>query len=127
MHVFNTENIPSMEDFGFYRKTSLARAKRIEGPFKVETSEGPLECQDGYLAVDARGYPYPIATDEFDLIYKETHPDNAIIEFNLEGIKVLTEAIDKIERGAIPTSAHRNALATLRTELNRNLRQAREL
>lgn len=53
-----------------YRKTALTRAMRIDGPFTVETSEGPLRCADGYLAVDARGYPYPIATDEFELIYE---------------------------------------------------------
>jgi hypothetical protein len=53
-----------------YRKTALTHAMRMEGPFTVLTSEGPLTCEDGYLAVDARGYPYPIAADEFDLIYQ---------------------------------------------------------
>jgi len=33
--------------------------------------EGPLRCADGYLCTDARGYPYPVAADEFALIYKE--------------------------------------------------------
>jgi hypothetical protein len=54
-----------------YRKTALTHALKIEGPFTVQTSEGSLTCSDGYLAVDARGYPYPIATDEFDLIYQK--------------------------------------------------------
>lgn len=54
-----------------YRKKVTTRALRINGPFTVETSEGPLRCEDGYLAVDARGYPYPIAADEFALIYEE--------------------------------------------------------
>lgn len=27
-----------------------------------------LRCEDGYLAMDSRGYPYPIATDEFESI-----------------------------------------------------------
>ena len=53
-----------------YRKAVLTSATRIHGPFAVETSEGMMTCQDGYLAVDARGYPYPIATDEFELIYE---------------------------------------------------------
>jgi hypothetical protein len=43
---------------------------RIDGPFVVETSEGTVMCEDGWLAVDARGYPYPIADDEQVLIYE---------------------------------------------------------
>lgn len=54
-----------------FRKKVTTRALRINGPFTVETSEGSLRCEDGYLAVDARGYPYPIAADEFALIYEE--------------------------------------------------------
>lgn len=53
-----------------YRKTALTKAVRIVGPFRVETSEGPLNCEDGYLAKDARGYYYPIAADEFEKIYE---------------------------------------------------------
>lgn len=53
-----------------FRKTSLTHFKRIDGPFTVQTSEGKLHCEDGYVGVDARGYPYPIAKDEFELIYK---------------------------------------------------------
>ncbi len=71
MTTFSTETLPS--DPGTwpeYRKVSLTHALKIDGPFTVETSEGSLSCSDGYLAVDARGYPYPIATDEFALIYE---------------------------------------------------------
>lgn len=53
-----------------YRKTSLTSALRMARPFVVETSEGPLTCQDGWLCFDARGYPYPVAADEFALIYE---------------------------------------------------------
>lgn len=63
-----------MPDFGSaktYRKKVLTKAIRIKHPFIVEISEGPLRCEDGYLALDARGYPYPIAKDEFELIYEE--------------------------------------------------------
>ena len=69
--VFSSENIPP-ESAGWqqYRKHALTRAVRVNGPFVVQTSEGPLRCEDGYLALDARGYPYPIAADEFDLIYE---------------------------------------------------------
>lgn len=61
------------ENWGLYRKTALTNATRLDGPFVVETSEGPLRCEDGFLAVDARGYPYPIAAEEFELIYEPVH------------------------------------------------------
>jgi hypothetical protein len=57
-----------------YRKRLLTKAARIEGPFRVITSESenePFLCEDGYLAIDARGYPYAIAREEFELIYEE--------------------------------------------------------
>jgi flagellar basal body rod protein FlgG len=53
-----------------FQKVVPTCAYRIEGPFTVATSEGDLTCQDGYLCIDARGYPYPVAKDEFDLIYE---------------------------------------------------------
>lgn len=59
------------ERAGKFRKHATTRAVRLRGPFIVDTSEGPLECEDGWLALDARGYPYPIAADEFELIYTE--------------------------------------------------------
>lgn len=53
-----------------FRKTALTPAIRMAGPFTVETREGTLECSDGWLAIDAGGWPYPIAADEFDRIYE---------------------------------------------------------
>lgn len=53
-----------------YRKKKLTRAVRMHGPFTVETREGSLTCQDGYLAVDNAGYPYPIDHEEFVNIYE---------------------------------------------------------
>ena len=69
MQTFSTGKLPEGE-WKQYRKTALTRMVRIVGPFTVETSEGPLHCADGFLAVDARGYPYPIAADEQELIYE---------------------------------------------------------
>lgn len=68
MQTFTQANLPT-EGWGTYRKKVTTQAIRVAGPFVVETSEGPLKCEDGFLAVDARGYPYPIAADEFALIY----------------------------------------------------------
>jgi len=68
--VFTVDQLPSdPETWPTYQKRVSTRAIKIDGPFSVDTSEGLLNCKDGYLAIDARGYPYPIATDEFHLIY----------------------------------------------------------
>ena len=69
--TFSKSDLPSdPSGWQLFRKKSLTHAMRIYGPFTVLTSEGPLYCADGWLAVDARGYPYPIASDEFELIYE---------------------------------------------------------
>lgn len=60
-------------DWQRYRKTAFTAAVKIDGPFRVMTSESenePFYCEDGYLAVDARGYYYAIATEEFEQIYE---------------------------------------------------------
>lgn len=70
--LFNKDNLPS-EGWLEFRKIVNTKAIRVNGPFRVETSESenePFLCEDGYLAIDARGYPYAIATEEFDLIYE---------------------------------------------------------
>lgn len=70
--VFSKDYLPSdPNSWPAFRKTAVTSAVKIDGPFTVETSEGPLHCADGYLALDARGYPYPIATGEFMLIYEQ--------------------------------------------------------
>jgi hypothetical protein len=61
---------PAFATPGYYRKTATTRAWRILGPFRVETREGLMTCEDGWLAVDAHGNPYPIAADEFAAIYE---------------------------------------------------------
>ena len=63
------DTMPELE-FRTFRKVALTKAARMDGPFEVETSEGLLSCKDGYLCIDARGYPYPVAADEFQLIYR---------------------------------------------------------
>lgn len=58
------------ENWPLYRKKVPTSAIRVGGPFKVATSEGVLSCADGWLCIDARGYPYPVADEEFQLIYE---------------------------------------------------------
>ena len=55
--------------WGIYYKKASTLAIRIEGPFRVETAEGWLDCPDGYLALDSQGRPYPIEAVEFERIY----------------------------------------------------------
>lgn len=85
-----------------FRKKVNTRAIRIEGPFRVDTSESesePFYCADGWLAIDARGYPYAIATDEFELIYEpvtQDQPDqspggDAVLEEPAEGAEAAAE------------------------------------
>lgn len=69
--TFDKDNLPSdVSGWPTWRKTAITSAVKIQGGFSVQTSEGRLHCNDGYLAMDARGYPYPIASDEFHLIYE---------------------------------------------------------
>lgn len=62
--VFSHRNLPD-GDWRTYRKTTLTRMVRMNEPFLVDTGEGsPAYCEDGWLAVDTRGKPYPIAAAE---------------------------------------------------------------
>lgn len=69
MTTYRKGEIPDTLKFSLHQKKVQTQACRIFGPFTVETPEGPLTCVDGYLCLDARGFPYPVAADEFDLIY----------------------------------------------------------
>jgi hypothetical protein len=70
---YSTDNLPGAEaGWESFVKVVPTSMVRIDGPFVVDTSEGPLSCADGWLAVDARGYPYPIAADEQALIYRRS-------------------------------------------------------
>lgn len=59
---FTRDNLPT-DGWVQYRKTAITPMVRINGPFTVETREGPLDCEDGYLACPDDGWPYPVAAD----------------------------------------------------------------
>lgn len=68
--TFDKENLPSdPETWVSYYKKQPTRAIRITGPFAVQTREGTMTCEDGWLAVDSNGDPYPIASDVFRDMY----------------------------------------------------------
>lgn len=99
-----------------YRKVALTRAIRVvSGPFTVLTSEGPLECKDGYLAVDARGYPYPIATDEFELIYAPAVDEAGRTEttYNEHGNAMLRRVAELFELGDVVLVGNEDAIRDL--------------
>lgn len=76
MHRFTKNSLP---DNGWhdFRKMSITQAQRISGPFEVETLEGTMSCEDGWLALDSHGNPYPIAHHEFIAIYTPVAPHKA--------------------------------------------------
>lgn len=71
MQTVRKSDIDGNAGWAQFRKKTLTRALRIDGPFEVETREGTLTCPDGWLAVDSAGWPYPIAADEFERIYEQ--------------------------------------------------------
>lgn len=76
MQTFSKESLENNLETSFmgwknYIKVVPTRMVRIEGPFTVETLEGPLSCPDGFLAIDSGGNPYPIAVEEHERIYRE--------------------------------------------------------
>jgi hypothetical protein len=72
--VYTAENLPPRQAFSEFAKQGTTPALRIEGPFTVETSEGPLTCSDGWLAIDSAGNPYPIDAGVFAETYKLAEP-----------------------------------------------------
>ena len=77
--TYSKNNLP-VGDWQIYKKKVNTKMIRIDGPFTVETSEGDLSCEEGWLAIDARGYPYPLADKEKQLIYEKVEDDGISAE-----------------------------------------------
>ena len=74
---YTRENIVLMQQcacFKPHQQRTVTLAMPITGPFECMTQEGLVRCQDGYLAIDASGYPYPIATATFEATYDAMGP-----------------------------------------------------
>lgn len=115
MPTFSTQHLPN-GTWREYRKKVTTVMVRIDGPFTVETSEGPLRCEDGYLALDARGYPYPIAADEQALIYELVDGQQITVEPNVLGEYRSDVPGDRIEIRQ-PRSSITGRFVTLATAL----------
>jgi hypothetical protein len=68
--MFTRENLPNYSTFHPYRKKSVTMMSRVEGPFKVQTQEGVVECDDGWVALDEEGWPYPISVSVQEKSYE---------------------------------------------------------
>jgi hypothetical protein len=72
-HTLFTRDTVDYDSFERFEKIRTTPARRIEGTFHCVTSEGNVaSCTDGWLAIDSRGYPYPVNDLEFGLTYRAT-------------------------------------------------------
>ncbi len=70
--LFAKETLPIEHvDWRLFRRKTDTKMVRVAGPFEVETTEGVMKCEDGWLALDSRGELYPIAAEEQAAIYDE--------------------------------------------------------
>ena len=65
-----TEMPPEDANWGEFARVGTTRAIRITGPFQVVMHDGtPTAIEDGWLAIDADGQPYPITDSVFQKAY----------------------------------------------------------
>jgi hypothetical protein len=66
---WSAQHLPDGE-YQRFRKEYRPLAIRITGPFSCLTGEGNVaSCEDGWLAIDSQGHPYPIGAAEFESTY----------------------------------------------------------
>jgi hypothetical protein len=54
----------------YIKRPNPVHMQRMKGPFEVDTAEGRMSCQDGYLAYDhLTGHMWPVAADYVVLHY----------------------------------------------------------
>lgn len=102
------DNIEKFGPFHRYRKVALTRATPAKGPFICITLEGPIEVDsefDGFVAVDAQGFPYPIAAEVMRSTYEKVSAregvqavDNAKVDAEARRQYAETERIAEEER-----------------------------
>jgi hypothetical protein len=70
---FDKDNLPPDGEFKSYRKTALTRmAGPYEPPVTVQTREGEYLSSDEpcFIALDADGWPYPVAQSVLEKTYE---------------------------------------------------------
>jgi hypothetical protein len=68
--MFTRETLPNYSTFQPYTRKSVTMMSRVEGPFKVQTQHGVVECDDGWVALDEEGWPYPISVSVQEKSYE---------------------------------------------------------
>lgn len=71
--VYSYDNLPLGKRL-LYRKISPTPMIRVNGPFIVQTQEGPITVGDdweGYIAIDRAKYPYPVELEEARKTYEQ--------------------------------------------------------
>ena len=67
--LFSSRHLPAGE-YRTFRKVYKPKAVRMSGPFSCLTGEGNVaSCENGWLAIDSHGHPYPIGATEFESTY----------------------------------------------------------
>lgn len=69
--AYKRGDLPDKTFKTYRRRITETRAVRIRGPFSVETLEGVMRCDDGWLALDVDGNPYPIASSVFAKTFED--------------------------------------------------------
>jgi hypothetical protein len=75
--VYNRHHLPAGPTV-MHRKKVLTPMIRCDGPFEVITQEGRYELPPGwkgYIAIDQKGYPYPIELAEQEKTYEVVEGD----------------------------------------------------
>lgn len=68
--IYSRDTLPHPVRWEEFVKITTTKAVRMDGYFEVWTREGLMSCEDGWLALDSGGNPYPIAAEEFARIYR---------------------------------------------------------
>ncbi len=67
MPIYAAAQLPDDVGWGTYAKVAHTVMARMPGPFATVTIDGNVaSCQDGYLALDSDGHPYPVAASQAD-------------------------------------------------------------
>lgn len=92
--TFTRDTIPdATANWGEFVKQGTTKLLRMNGSFAVETQEGAMTCEDGFLAVDPEGYPYPIKASVVEASYTAAPEPPTIVER-------IIQLTDELERHA---------------------------
>jgi len=81
--TFTKDDMPG-SGWRAWRKVATTYMLKINEPFSVDTSEGEMSCDDGWLALDSQGNPYPIDSKvqsiSYELAEEQTTPQKQLEE-----------------------------------------------